>query len=576
MFGRKSKGFIQMYEYGCRNRPVAGLDVALDQMERRIRLWNRFVEIEREIRRKARLLLSNEAEQREIGELRTRISTLRSSILARRKTEGRNSAAIEDLRKAVLESRTELAALMTRVKLTRNERVIRSKAAFKALQTERAEQVKQAQRDSMLYWCNYDDVRHAYEVARVRVMREGTELREHHWNGSGRISVRFQRGLPVHTAFTRRGLRLQIEPVREEAWTASVRNVRRKLSRSRVRIRVASTPNSQLPVWFEIPVVIHRPLPQDGIIRSAALIRERLALSWRYRLILTVARANPPARVSGERPSVGIDIGWRVTPVGLRVAFWADTLGSHGDLVIPPSDLAQSAKIRDLWSVLDKHFAEIRAAVLAWSVAHQIPEQLLPHFGRVAESQLRASLLRLLDEWQRNRISGDDEIFERLLTWRKKHIHLWTWAVNLRDQLTRRRLEHFRHFAATLVKQYETIFLEKFDLRWFSRISPPEVATRSFGGKFRVIAAPGILRQVIENAGRRTAVRVECIKAPNTTKACHVCGRVEEWNVAKQIVHTCICGATWDQDHNAAVQILRAGQAQIGMGTIRENPAVMS
>jgi hypothetical protein len=88
-----------------------------------------------------------------------------------------------------------------------------------------------------------------------------------------------------------------------------------------VRIRVASTPNSQLPVWFEIPVVIHRPLPQDGIIRSAALIRERLALSWRYRLILTVARANPPARVSGERPSVAIDIGWRVTPVGLRVAF---------------------------------------------------------------------------------------------------------------------------------------------------------------------------------------------------------------------------------------------------------------
>jgi transposase len=81
---------------------------------------------------------------------------------------------------------------------------------------------------------------------------------------------------------------------------------------------------------------------------------------------------------------------------------------------------------------------------------------------------------------------------------------------------------------------------------------------------------------VIENAGRRTAVRVVGIKARNTTKACHVCGRVEEWNVAKKIVHTCICGATWDQDHNAAVQILRAGQAQIGMGTIRENRAVMS
>ncbi len=146
MFGRESKGFVQMYEYGCRNKPIAGLDVALDQMERRVQLWNRFVEIEREIRRKARLLLSDVAEQREISDLRTRISTLRSSILARRRTEGRNVAVIEDLRKAVLESRAELAALMARVKLNRNERFIRSKAALQALQEERAEQVKQAQR----------------------------------------------------------------------------------------------------------------------------------------------------------------------------------------------------------------------------------------------------------------------------------------------------------------------------------------------------------------------------------------------------------------------------------------------
>ena len=338
-----------------------------------------------------------------------------------------------------------------------------------------------------------------------------------------------------------------------------------------VRIRVASTRGEQLPVWFEIPVVIHRPLPPNGMIRSAALIRERLALTWRYRLILTVACANPPSCVSGERPNIGIDIGWRVMAEGLRIAFWADTLGSHGDLVIPPSDLAEFAKIGELWSILDKRFAEIRSAVLAWRVANQIPEGLLPHFERVAKGQLRESLLRLLDEWQRNRISGDDEIFEELLAWRKKHIHLWTWAVNLRDQLARKRLDVFRRFAATLVKGYGTIFLERFDLRSFSRISPPEIQRISFGGKYRVIAAPGILRQVIENACRRTGVKVEGIKGRNTTKACNVCGRIEEWNVAKQITHTCSCGATWDQDYNAAVQILRAGQAQVGMGAAQEH-----
>jgi transposase len=81
-----------------------------------------------------------------------------------------------------------------------------------------------------------------------------------------------------------------------------------------------------------------------------------------------------------------------------------------------------------------------------------------------------------------------------------------------------------------------------------------------------VIAAPGILRNVIENACRRSGVAVQRIKAKNTTVACHACGRVEEWNVAKQIVHKCTCGAIWDQDYNAAVQILRAGKAQTGGG----------
>ena len=250
-----------MYEYGCRKEPIAGLDAALDQMERRVQLWNRFVAIEREIRRRARSLLIDEGEQRGIRELRIKIASFRTSILERRKTNGQNAIAIEDLRKLIVASQNELAALLARAKLNRRQRFMRSRTALNQLQEERAGQVKQAQRDSKLYWCNYDDVRHAYEVARVRVMKEGTELREHPWNDSGRVSVRFQRGLPVRTAFTRRGLRLQIDPVSDEAWTSPVRSVRRNLSRSKVRIRIASTPEHQ-PVWFEIPVVIHRPLPR--------------------------------------------------------------------------------------------------------------------------------------------------------------------------------------------------------------------------------------------------------------------------------------------------------------------------
>jgi hypothetical protein len=136
--------------------------------------------------------------------------------------------------------------------------------------------------------------------------------------------------------------------------------------------------------------------------------------------------------------------------------------------------------------------------------------------------------------------------------------------VNLQDQLTRKRLELFRCFAAGLVKEYGTVFLEDFDLHWLSRIPPAEVESFPIGGKYRVIGAPGILRWAIENACRRTGVKAIRIGDRNTTKTCHVCGRTEEWNTGKELVHACGCGAVWDQDNNAAVQILRAGLGQLG------------
>jgi hypothetical protein len=563
MFGRHSTGFVQMYEYGCRNSVIRGLDAALDQMERRVRLWNKFVEIEKSIRQRAGTLLSDYPEYQQIKEIQKRVSALRAEIVQRRRREGPKSSGINDLRKKVSVDKEALTSLIKRADLNRKERLNCSKAALKVLHEERVQRAKQAEHESGLHWCNYGDVRQTYEVARVRAMRTRTELRQHEWNGSGQVSVRFQRGLPVATVFTDRDRRLQIDPVPEEAWTSPIRSTRRRLSRTIVRMRVASGTKHR-PIWLELPVVIHRPMPSGGVIRRASLIRERLGLAWRYRLVLTVAQPHAPASVSIGRPSVGIDMGWRLVPEGLRVAFWADTRDRHGSLSIPASDLEEFAKVRSLWSLLGKSFPQVRSAVLAWWTGKSTPEALVPYFANVTQRQSARDLLRLLEAWQTHRCEGDDEIFADLFRWRSRHVHLWSWAVNLGDQLTRKRLELFRCFAAGLVKEYGTVFLEDFDLHWFSRIPPAEVESFPIGGKYRVIGAPGILRGAIENACRRTGVKAIRISDRNTTKTCHVCGRVEEWNAGKGLVHVCGCGAVWDQDYNAAVQILRAGLAQLG------------
>jgi hypothetical protein len=173
MFGRRSKGFVQLYEYGCRGEPLAGLDAALDQMAGRVRLWNRFVEVEKHLRQGVKALLFDEAEEREIFELKTRIAALRHEIIQTRRIRGQNSPGIRELSELVVRARGALAALMVTVKANRRRRFEQSRPALKILEGERARQAKEAQKQSGLYWCNYDDVRHAYEVARVRVRRGG-------------------------------------------------------------------------------------------------------------------------------------------------------------------------------------------------------------------------------------------------------------------------------------------------------------------------------------------------------------------------------------------------------------------
>ncbi len=65
------------------------------------------------------------------------------------------------------------------------------------------------------------------------------------------------------------------------------------------------------------------------------------------------------------------------------------------------------------------------------------------------------------------------------------------------------------------------------------------------------------LRGAIVNAVRGRGGQVERVPAQHTTTTCHACGTVNEFNAAQNLEHTCSsCGTLWDQDGNAADNIL--------------------
>jgi transposase len=72
------------------------------------------------------------------------------------------------------------------------------------------------------------------------------------------------------------------------------------------------------------------------------------------------------------------------------------------------------------------------------------------------------------------------------------------------------------------------------------------------------IAAVGRLRQFV----REKAGEYQEVDRKHTTKRCHACGSVEDFDAARELEHSCsACGEIWDQDYGAAKNLLRAFQS---------------
>jgi hypothetical protein len=538
-----------VYEYGCLP-PVRGSEAAIDQMQRRNRLWNALVEVEHHHRSECLQVVSEDPPQKDVAQAAEQLLRLRGEIQKRRKAVRKRNVDISDLQAGVAMASAVLARAPKPAVRPYSRLTPQQKQQMEVLEVARRSAVKEAQAEAGLYWCNYDDVINSYERSRRRVRSTGGELRFHRWDGSGAVTVRFQYGLTVESAFGT-DTRLQIEPVDPLAWSSPVRAIRRRLARSNVRIRIGT--ERRAPIWLELPVVLHRPMA-EGVICSASVIREQIGGRERWRLLITVDRSEPEAR-SG--PAVAIDLGWRKVPGGLRVAYWEDEHGQHGELVLHPDLLWEFSKLTELRSVKDRLFNQVRKTIADWAAGRDLPDWL--DLTRIGQWRAYNRLLRLHQTWSLHRIPGDTQVFDALEEWRRRHLHVEAWEDNLRDQTAHHRREIYRRFVARLLRSHGSIFLEDFDLRQFARRAAPEGAHGAFIARARRIAAPSLLRKLLEEKGN--CFRVDPFL---TTRQCSWCDHNEPWNAAPAVGHSCEgCGRWFDQDRNAARNILRRGMVTI-------------
>ena len=592
MFGRKrdtAGATIRAYEFGA--RPVGDMTLAGEQLYRRHQLWNQFVEIERDTRAKYRALVATESTQRvaalheQLEELRQQIRLHKKSAAYEHVLHGKLRSLVEAMQSALADRSPETVAIVkprlyfadivsydglrerakqlrqalgvmrAEAKAESRAKAEQLKAEREQLERERTERVKAAMAAANLYWCNSDDVRASYEVARKRAMREGTELHFHRFDGGGKLSVRYQQGLPVAAAFGT-DTRLQIDPIDFSIWESADRAVRRRCW-TKARLRIGSNDQRQ-PVWLTLDCWLDgrpgRHLPMEGTIRTAAVIRRRVGTGFTHRLVLTVEAPLERRDLAVERRgTVGLDVGWRlIADHGLRVAYWSDGK-TQGALTLPANMVGLFEKVHDLQSIRGLHFNAAVERLQGYLEEHPGAAWLQEQCRYIAQWRSPGRLIVLLRDWQSD--GTDGELLEHLQAWRKKEDHLYSWQANLLDQTAAHRRELYRIFAASLGR-YARVAIEEFDLRKVLQKPRPEDGAETPDGHMRTIAAVSVLRSAIENYCRREGVEFVVVPSSGTTRRCHVCQSEQQFDQRAELVHRCTtCGETWDQDYNAAENI---------------------
>jgi hypothetical protein len=247
----------------------------------------------------------------------------------------------------------------------------------------------------------------------------------------------------------------------------------------------------------------------------------------------------------------------------LRVARWKGSDGAEGELALPSGWLAEMKKVEDLRSIRDKNFDAIRDRLSGWidrQGCAAVPKWLWDETRTLPQWRSQARLAALAIRWRTARFDGDHEIFEAVEAWRRRDKHLYEYEANLRDQLIRNREDRYRNFAAEMRRRYHTAVIERLDLRDFAELPPVE--GDSPDGALREHNRDACLSFLIRSLKESVAELIQ-VPANNTTRACHNCSSLEDWD-RKILMHTCSkCGTTYDQDMNAAINLLRAASTTV-------------
>jgi len=364
-------------------------------------------------------------------------------------------------------------------------------------------------------------------------------------------------------------------------------------------IRVGS--NGRQPIFAKLHILMHRPLPHANL--SWVKLRcRKIGPSYRWEVGFTVDEVSTGQPHVDRAEAVGIDIGWRQTDHGVRIAYWQGSDGRSGELIIPQGVVDRDGKSDSLRAIRDRErnenvvrllaFRENISAALSkgadgkWDGATSATssDEVDPraHWCE-ATTHMHAwtrmgRFIGLFRAWSNARFSGDEQAFEATAAWLKHERHLYSWEAFNRRRQSFQVKGRIDALVVALVKRYETVGLEQ-------RGMVPELVKRDIehdgeekalqrnNAKKMHACSPALVRMTLERFALKYGAAYVEIDPAYTTIDCAECSwrreEIADWSALD--IACPACGVVEDQDKTAARNLLKMALASATDATVEKS-----
>lgn len=399
-----------------------------------------------------------------------------------------------------------------------------------------------------LFWGNANAIVESFETGRKAARARNGEMHFRHYDGSGgRITNQVQGGISPAELEAGEHSQVQMGPA-----PAGIRN---KRARAITMTVYASGHGKYRKVTW--PVIVHRDIPADARIQSVSAHRVRRGRDWRWSVSITVRVPAPAPRTEG--PRVAVNLGWRSTVGGLRVA----TVLREG--AIEPEHILLPERIIDGVQLTTRVASEVdEARNRTWLWVSALPRDDMPETvaaelaGLTARRHITARhLAYLLSAWPADWRPDDRRDLAAYLSRNRR-----TTTINShrRDNTSERRKRLYEAEALRLLGDAREIVLNVHDMQETART---DSGLHAGARHNRVVAAPYVLRSAINNIARRNGIAI--LKYGGHNDRCAHCGGDLAVRDETQLFWRCgHCQRSTDQDTNYCRLMLASSGSDAG------------